>query len=166
MIPAILIMISTTVDFYSSQDGNATPWQNRASQIQNPFMFVSLIIVAVCALATFLFFFCVVVWRIVEYCRYERQKMKDLEMSELWQNMEEFQWGQSKLYKKMTDIMKHSTTAFEVEKVSKKEVAESMKNRLKVTMVRKQSRINPQLKATRKKSIQYEHQNLFPSFAF
>ena len=41
------------------------------------------------------------------------------------------------MYKKMTDIMKHSTTAFEVEKVSKKEVAESMKNRLKVTMVRK-----------------------------
>ena len=33
MIPAILIMISTTVDFYSSQDGNATPWQNRTSQI-------------------------------------------------------------------------------------------------------------------------------------
>ena len=85
MTPGILVVISTVHDFYQQPN----PFDPNASQLDNPFMLVSLIIVCICAGATFFFFVYIF---IVHNCSSQdkKQRLKDFEQNELWENMEEF----------------------------------------------------------------------------
>ena len=74
MTPGILVVISTVQDFYQTPN----PFMSRASQLDNPFMLVSLIIVCICSGATFFFFVYIF---IVHSCSSQdkKQKLKDFE---------------------------------------------------------------------------------------
>lgn len=67
MIVPVLLIISTVLDYYSNTDATQTTYALRKSQIENPFMFVSLIIVLVCFCITMFFIAYIALTKYLQY---------------------------------------------------------------------------------------------------
>ena len=80
----ILIIISTTIDFYSNTDQALTSFALRTNQIQNPFMLASIIIYGVMAAGTALVFLYILLAREIRWNSDQTRAVKGHEMSELW----------------------------------------------------------------------------------
>lgn len=105
MVVPILLIISTMHDFYSNADPNLIDFVTRGNQINNCLFQASIGIYVACFAATMIFFGYLVIYRYVEDSKATEKRPKDLETNQLWANLEEYEWKQPKLFKKLTSLV-------------------------------------------------------------
>ena len=84
MIVPVLVTISTAIDFYSNENLDLGNFKLRSSQIDNPFMLVSVIVYVICFAMTVLFFLAMVVKEQFRVKDDKKIKPEKMEQEEHW----------------------------------------------------------------------------------